>query len=91
MSEMDDLRRLRALGVAAECLYYNHAGFYDIAVPDWKHLPRATRDQWIESAKDAIEGVGPQRPTRWAEYQAGFNSSKVIARITPEAPWGETA
>lgn len=49
------------------------------------------RDQWIASAQEAIEAVGPPRLTRWAEYQEGFNSSKVIARITPAAPWGETA
>jgi len=87
---MATITQLAMLGAAAECLYYNHAGYYGIAVPDWQHLPRAMRDQWIESAKDAIEGVGPQRLTRWAEYQDGFNSSKVIARISPSAPWGET-
>ena len=78
------------LGTAAECLYYNHAGYYEIAVPDWKTLPRAMRDQWIASAQEAIEAVGPQRLTRWAEYQEGFNSSKVIAFIAPDAPWGVT-
>ena len=87
---MATVKQLAMLGTAAECLYYNHAGFYDIAAPDWHHLPRAVRDQWIETAKDAIEGVGPQRLTRWAEYQNGFESSKVIARITPETPWGIT-
>ena len=65
-------------------------GYYEIAVPDWKTLPRAMRDQWIASAQEAIEAVGPQRLTRWAEYQEGFNSSKVIAFIAPDAPWGVT-
>ena len=88
---MATIKQMAMLGTAAECLYYNHAGYYEIAVPDWKTLPRAMRDQWIASAQEAIEAVGPPRLTRWAEYHDGFNSSKVIARITPAAPWGETA
>jgi hypothetical protein len=79
------IKQMAMLGTAAECLYYNHAGFYGLDVPDWKTLPRETRDQWIESAKDAIEGVGQPRATPWQAY------GKVIARITPDAPWGETA
>ena len=87
---MVTIKQMAMLGTAAECLYYNHAGYYGLDVPDWKTLPRATRDLWIASAQDAIEAIGPPRLTRWAEYREGQHG-KVIARISPSAPWGETA
>lgn len=63
----------------ATALYERHAAFYQIDLRlRFVELPYRTKELWIDRALEVIEMVGPSR-------------TKVIATITPDAPWGISA
>lgn len=62
----------------AKDLYDTHARFYQMPVPEFSTLSYRTKKLWIERALEAIEAVGPSK-------------ARVLATITPEAPWGVSA
>jgi hypothetical protein len=71
----------------ARGLFYLHSTYYGIPVPDFDTLSPRTKQLWVDRAAEAIEAVGPARPTLAAELAAG----KVIGIISPEEPYGRTA
>ena len=75
----------------ARALYYLHATYYGIPVAEFEKLTSAVKQQWIERAQEALEAVGPPRPTMRAEYLEGFHNGEVVGMITPEQPWGDAA
>jgi hypothetical protein len=85
----------------AEGIYYARSQYYGIAVPDFHTLKPREKQQWIRHAQDTMEAVAPAPATPKRDLsQHIFDTMKtvvrhqsraVVGRITPEAPWGESA
>ncbi len=63
--------------VEGQRLYEAWAEFYGYEA-DWTSISKRRKDEWVETAKNAIEDVGPSR-------------ARVIATISPTEPWGREA
>lgn len=64
----------------AQALYYSRAEAFNMVLTlDWDQLLPAEKHEFVDVAQRALESVRP------------YASAKVVARITPSAPWGETA
>ncbi len=65
----------------AKALYYVRADYYGIAVRDWETLEPRAKHEYVEHAQDVLEALrAVARQRRQAD--------KVVARISPDAPWG---
>lgn len=69
---------MRCIAFARD-FYYAHCDFHGIDTTDrpFAMLSRVEKDHWIKRAVDVMQDVPPP--------------SKVIATITPDAPWGISA
>jgi hypothetical protein len=85
----------------AEGIYYARSQYHGIAVPDYNTLAPREKQAWIQHAQDTMEAVAPAPGARRDVSQHIFDTMKrvvrhqhnrsVVGRISPEAPWGETA
>ena len=67
----------------AKCLYYLWGRFYNEPVIDFDRLSPTTKHLWVERAAEAIQAVGPRRPSMVAEFNAGRRESL--------GQWGDSA
>lgn len=78
----------------AQALYYSRAEAYGLALTsEWEQLAPREKHDYVEQAQLALEAVRPAPNTTnyfgLAASLARRERDKVIARITPEAPYGE--
>ena len=77
----------------AKALYYVRADYYGIAVRDWDALEPRQKHEYVEHAQDVLDAVRPA-PNRTVDYfglaatLARRAHGTVVARISPETPWG---
>jgi hypothetical protein len=81
----------------ARCLYYLSAPYHGVAVRDFDTLNGIDKQPWIDEAEAAFDAVAPlvqRTPTRpdyfdLAASLAHKEAGKVLARISPQSPWGD--
>lgn len=58
----------------------------------WKDMTPAARDRWIDFALEALPYLRPELPldvVRKVRAERRWLGTKVVAAITPDAPWGD--
>jgi hypothetical protein len=79
----------------AKCLHYLGAAYHAKAARDFDTLPGIEKQRLIEEAELSCESLRtfyePARPDYFdlAATMARGQAAKVLARITPETPWGD--
>jgi hypothetical protein len=79
----------------AKCLYYLSGAYHGKAARDFDTLNWYDRQKWVEEAEAACESASPLLTEARADYfdlastLARRQAAKVLARITPETPWGD--
>ena len=79
----------------AQCIYYLSGAYHGKAARAFDTLSGHEKQLWIDEAEAACESAAPllqeTRPDYFnlAATLARTQAGKVIAKITPETPWGD--